>query len=105
MTCVVLYVTAADAEEAARIGRTLVEERLAACANVLPGVRAIYRWEGAVQDEAEAVLIAKTEASCVAAATDRIKALHSYELPCVVALPVAGGNAAFLEWIEAETDG
>jgi periplasmic divalent cation tolerance protein len=98
-----LYVTAGDAEGAARIGRVLVEERLAACANVIPGVRSIYRWEGAVQDEDEAVLICKTDASRLEAATARIKALHAYELPCVVALRLEGGNAEFLDWITRET--
>ena len=103
MACVLLYVTAGDAEEAAKIGRTLVEERRVACANVIPGVRSIYRWEGAVQDESEAVLIAKTEETRAEAATARIKALHSYDLPCVVVLPLTGGNADFLRWIESET--
>lgn len=103
MARVLLYVTASDAEEAARIGRALVEARLVACANVIPGVRSIYRWEGAVQDEAEAVLIAKTDESRLDAATARIKALHSYDLPCVVALTITGGNADFLDWIARET--
>jgi periplasmic divalent cation tolerance protein len=80
-----------------------VEERLVACANVIPGVRAIYRWQGAVRDEGEAVLIAKTEETRAEAATARIKALHSYDLPCVAVLPLTGGNADFLQWIESET--
>jgi len=103
MACVLLYMTASNAEEAAGIGRALVEERLVACANVIPGVRSIYRWEGAVRDEGEAVLMAKTEESRAAAATARIKALHSYDLPCVVVLPLTGGNTDFLQWIESET--
>ncbi len=103
MACVLLYVTAGDRDEAARIGRALVEERLVACANVIPGVRSIYRWEGTVRDEGEAVLIAKTIESRAEAATARIKALHGYDLPCVVVLPLIGGNADFLRWIESET--
>ena len=103
MACVMLYVTAGDGDEAARIGRTLVEERLVACANVFPGVRSIYRWEGAVRDEGEAVLIAKTMADRAEAATARIKALHSYDLPCVVVVPISGGNTDFLDWVERET--
>jgi periplasmic divalent cation tolerance protein len=103
MACVLLYVTAGDAEEAVEIGRVLVEERLVACANVIPGVRSIYRWQGAVRDEGEAVLFAKTEETRAEAATARIKALHSYDLPCVVVWPLTGGNADFLEWIENET--
>ncbi|MEE8283611.1 MAG: divalent-cation tolerance protein CutA [Alphaproteobacteria bacterium] len=103
MACVLLYVTAGDADEAARIGRALVEERLVACASVIPGVRSIYRWEGAVRDEGEAVLIAKTIEDRAEAATARIKALHGYDLPCVVVVALTGGNTDFLEWIESET--
>ncbi|MGE0651231.1 MAG: divalent-cation tolerance protein CutA [Alphaproteobacteria bacterium] len=100
---VVLYITTASADDAARIGRALVEERLCACANVIAPVRSFYRWEGRIQDDREAVLIAKTDAGKVEAATVRIKSLHSYELPCIVALPVSGGNADFLEWVARET--
>ncbi len=103
MALVFLYVTASDEDEAGRIGRALVDERLVACANVIPGMRAIYRWQGAVCDEGEAVLIAKTRDTLAAAATARIKMLHSDEVPCVVVLPISGGNEAFLKWIEAET--
>jgi periplasmic divalent cation tolerance protein len=101
---VLLYVTASSEDEAARIGRVLVEERLAACANVIPGMRAIYRWDGGMQDEKETVLIAKTRDSLADSATARIKALHSYAVPCIVVLPISGGNGDFLDWIEAETD-
>jgi len=103
MTSVLLYVTAGDAEEAATIGRALVEERLVACANVIPGVRSIYRWEGAMCDEKEVVLIVKTEESRAQATIARIKALHSYDLPAVVVLPITDGNADFLQWIKRET--
>jgi periplasmic divalent cation tolerance protein len=95
----VLYITAANADDAARIGRTLVEERICACANVIAPVRSFYLWEGRLQDEQEAVLIAKTVTGKVEAATARIKELHAYEVPCVVALPVDGGNAEFLDWV------
>lgn len=103
MALILLYVTTSGEEEAAMIGRTLVIERLCACANVIAGVRSFYRWEGKVEDDREAVLIAKTTDDRAAAATDRIKALHSADLPCVVALPVAGGNIPFLDWVAAET--
>jgi periplasmic divalent cation tolerance protein len=105
MDQVLLYVTAGNAEEAALIGRTLVDERLVACANVIGAVRSFYRWEGEVQDDQEAVLIAKTGAQRVEEATRRIKALHSYDVPCVVAVPMVGGNADFLSWIASETGG
>ncbi len=103
MTYCLVYITAGTAEEARRIGAALVEERLAACANVIDGMRAIYRWEGRVQNDEEAVLIVKTRADLLDALTERVKALHSYEIPCVVGIPIVGGNADFLEWIGAET--
>jgi periplasmic divalent cation tolerance protein len=98
-----IYMTAASREEARRIGRILVEERLAACVNILPGMNSFYWWQGAVQDEQETVLIAKTRAELVQRLTERVKALHSYACPCVVALPIEGGNPAFLQWIADET--
>lgn len=98
-----IYITAPSAEEALTLGRALVEERLAACANVLPGAVSVYWWEGKLAEEPEAVLILKTRADLVEALTDRVRALHPYTCPCVVALPIAAGNPAFLDWIGAET--
>jgi len=98
-----IYITAASPEEAHRIGRALVEARLAACANILPGMRSIYRWQGAIEEAQETVLIAKTRQELVEPLTARVKALHSYTVPCVVALPILGGNPDFLRWIEDET--
>lgn len=103
MTLCLVYITASGPEEARRIGRALVAARLAACANVYSGVTSIYWWEGEVQEAAEAVLIAKTRGSLVQALTDKVRELHSYDCPCVVALPLSGGNPTFLDWIEAET--
>lgn len=104
MASVLLYVTASGEDEARRIGRALVDEHLAACANVIPGMRAIYRWQGVVVEESEAVLIVKTRETLAHEVTARIKALHGSELPCVVVLPISGGNEAFLDWITAETE-
>lgn len=103
MTATFLYVTAGSQEEAIRIGRAMVGERLAACANVLPAVTAIYNWDGAPREDREAVLILKTRRALVGDAISRIKTLHSYECPCVVSLPIDGGNPDFLDWIEKET--
>ena len=99
----VVYITAANAEQALAIGRVLVEERLAACINVLPGMSAIYRWQGVVEEAREAVLIAKTRADRVAALTARVRALHSYDLPCVIALPIVDGDAEYLGWLARES--
>ncbi len=102
MPCMV-YMTAADEDEAGRIGRALVAERLAACVNVVPGMRSFYRWQGEVRDDREVVVIAKTRETLLDALVARVKELHSYDCPCVVALPIAAGNPDFLAWIEAET--
>lgn len=98
-----LYVTAGSPEEGLEIARALVEERLVACANLLPGATSVYRWEGRVHEDPETVLVAKTAADRVEAVTARVRALHSYDCPCVVALPIRGGNSDFLAWIRAET--
>jgi periplasmic divalent cation tolerance protein len=80
-----------------------VEERLVACVNVLDTVRSLYWWEGKVQEEDEALFVAKTRSELVEKVVARVKELHSYQVPCVVALPVAAGNPDFLDWITAET--
>jgi periplasmic divalent cation tolerance protein len=99
----VVLVTAPDADKAAAIARALVEERLAACGNVLPAIRSIYRWEGKVNDDAEALLVLKTTRARFPALRDRVLALHSYQVPEVLALPVEAGSDAYLAWVAAET--
>jgi periplasmic divalent cation tolerance protein len=98
-----VYVTAKDEAEAAKIGEAVVRERLAACANVLGPIRSFYWWEGQVQDDREAVLVLKSRAPLIDALVARIKALHSYSVPCVVALEISQGNPDFLRWIGIET--
>jgi periplasmic divalent cation tolerance protein len=98
-----VYVTAADEEQAARIARAAVEARLAACANLLGGIHSIYRWEGRVEDGREVALLLKTRRSLLEALTALIKKAHSYACPCIVAWPIAGGHPAFLAWVRAET--
>jgi len=99
----VVLVTAPDLETATGIARTLVTERLAACANVVPGLRSIYRWEGSVQDDAEVLLLLKTRAARCPALAARVKDLHPYEVPEVLELPVTGGSEAYLEWVRTES--
>jgi periplasmic divalent cation tolerance protein len=96
---VLLYVTCPDAAQAQTLGRQLVDAALAACVNILPGMHSIYRWQGAVESAAEAVLIVKTTALAKAAAEAFILRNHPYACPCVVEIPVAGGNPAYLAWI------
>jgi periplasmic divalent cation tolerance protein len=98
-----VYVTTQDEAEAARIGEALVRERLAACANVLGPIRSFFWWEGKVQDGREAVLVLKSRAPLVEALVARVKALHSYSVPCVVSLAIEQGNPDFLRWIGEET--
>jgi periplasmic divalent cation tolerance protein len=99
----VVLVTAPTPERAAEIARALVDERLAACGNVVPGLRSIYRWEGKIQDDGEALLLLKTTRARFEALRARIVELHPYEVPEVLALPVEAGSAPYLEWIAAET--
>jgi periplasmic divalent cation tolerance protein len=99
----VVLVTVPTADQAAELARALVEARLAACGNIVPGLRSIYRWEGKVHDEAEALLVLKTTRGRYAALRDRILALHPYEVPEVLALPVEAGSARYLAWVGAET--
>ena len=99
----VVLVTAPDAATAEALARRLVEERLAACANLVPAVRSIYRWEGEVQDDAEFLLILKTREARVTALAARVQALHPYDLPEVIALTASGGSAAYLDWVIAES--
>ncbi|MDA5194110.1 divalent-cation tolerance protein CutA [Govanella unica] len=100
-----VYVTTADAAEAGAIARAVVEARLAACANVIPLVQSIYRWDGAVVDGSEAAVIFKTRAALVPALEARVRELHSYEVPCVVVWPIVGGAADYMDWVLAETAG
>lgn len=100
-----IYMTAADGAAAKALGRALVAARLVACANVIEGMTPIFRWAGEVREDSEAVLIAKTRSSLVGEVTRFVKERHDYDCPCVVALPIAGGNPEFLAWIGAETDG
>ena len=103
MNATLVYMTAGSVAEARAIGASLVERRLAACINILPGMLSQYRWEGSVQTDEEAVLIAKTRTELVDALTAHVREIHSYDCPCVVAVPIEGGNPEFLQWIADET--
>ncbi|MBL4689992.1 MAG: divalent-cation tolerance protein CutA [Rhodospirillales bacterium] len=98
-----IYVTTGSRDEALAIARELVESRLAACANVLAGTTSVYHWQGEVCEEGEVSLILKTRDDLVDRVVKKVRELHSYDCPCVVSLPISGGNADFLQWIDAET--
>ncbi len=99
---IVVFSTCASAEEAERLARRLVEERLAACVNVISPVRSFYRWKGAVEDAAEWLLVIKSSRGLFASLSATLESAHSYELPEVVALPVVEGAPSYLSWIERE---
>jgi periplasmic divalent cation tolerance protein len=101
--CCEVVVTAADADWLAGYTRTLVEERLAACGHVIAPIRSVYRWEGAVNDETEARVALHTRRSLVPAVVQRTQELHPYDIPCVIALSLKGGNPDYLRWIVDET--
>ena len=99
---VTVYAVFADAAEADRIARILVEERLAACANILAPCRSIYRWQGRVEEAQEVPVLFKTRSDAAQRLIDRLDALHSYDVPAAVAWPIAAAHPAYREWIAVE---
>ena len=99
----VVLTSVPDAEVGARLARALVEERLAACVNLVPGVQSFYRWQGRLEEAAELLLVVKTSADRSAALAARIQALHPYELPEVLELAPSGGSTAYLDWLQRES--
>ncbi len=99
----IIYITTKDRAEAKKIGKVLIEEKLAACVNIIDNMESIYRWEGKVEEGKEAILIAKTKQSLVNELIDRVKSLHSYSCPAIIALPVESGSDDYLNWIDKET--
>jgi periplasmic divalent cation tolerance protein len=98
-----IYITAGSMDEARTIGKALVSNRLAACANIIDNMNSLYWWNGEIQEDREVILIAKTRESLVPKVIEKVKSMHSYECPCIVSLPITAGNPAFLEWIAGET--
>lgn len=96
---IIVYITTKDISEARSIGRVLVEEHLASCVNIITGMESIYHWDGSICEASEVVLIAKTKEKLLAELTAKVKSLHTYTCPCIVALPIIGGNNEFLDWI------
>jgi periplasmic divalent cation tolerance protein len=100
---VVVLTTVASADEAVALIRTLLDRRLIACGNILPGVRSLYRWEGKVADEREVIVLLKTRGARIEALEMAFGELHPYKVPELLALPVAAGLHKYLEWIDDET--
>ena len=100
----VVFVTVPNPETAAAIAGTLVEEHLAACGNIIPAVRSIYRWQGRIEDESEALLVLKTRSELFEPLRARVAALHSYDVPEIIAVPLVAGHEPYLEWIDSSTE-
>ena len=98
---IVVFITAKDADEANRIAEKLVEEKLAACVNIVSSIKSIFWWEGKVDRADEALLILKSQKNLLNKIIKTVKSLHSYTVPEVIALPVVGGNADYLKWVKA----
>lgn len=101
---VTIYVTCASESEAETIAKAVLEARLAACANILPGVRSLYHWQGQVAEDTEIALLLKARAADFEAVSGVIKQHHSYEVPCIVAWPLEVVDASYAQWLEAETN-
>jgi len=102
VAALVVLSTFPDAEQAAEVARVLVDEQLAACVNLVPAIRSIYRWQGAVHDDAEALAIIKTTPARYPALAARLAALHPYEVPEILALPLADGHPPYLAWLAGQ---
>lgn len=100
---IAVFITSSGEEEAARIAGYLVGEKLAACVNIIAGIRSVYAWQGKTMDEAEALMIVKTRRSLFNSLKDRVKQLHSYEVPEIIALPIVEGSEDYLKWIREST--
>ena len=102
---IVVLITTGSREEAGHIANALVAEMMVACVNVIPGVTSVYRWQGEVQRALEWLLIVKTRSEMLDQIIRRVKELHSYEVPEIIALPLAGGSDTYLRWIDGEVHG
>lgn len=101
---IIVLITAASEQEAAMIGQAVIRERLAACTNIIRSVRSIYRWQGRIEDGQEVLMILKTKQVLFERLQKRVKELHSYSVPEIIAIPVIEGDAQYLNWLGQETD-
>jgi periplasmic divalent cation tolerance protein len=99
---ILVFSNCGSAEEANRVARALVEARLAACVNVIPGVLSVYQWQGAIEEATEWTLMIKTKQSLFAALCSELRRIHSYEVPEVIAIPISAGYSEYLDWIDRE---
>lgn len=100
---IVVLVTVPNEDEAARIAQALVKEKLAACANIITNIRSIYRWEGKIEDAPEVLMVVKTQTRCFNALSAKVRELHSYTVPEIIALPITDGSEDYLTWLREST--
>lgn len=100
---VIIYTTTKDVKEAKKIGKTLVDKKLAACINIIPKMSSVYRWKGAVEEAKESILLIKTTDNNIEKIKKSILKMHSYELPCVLVFPVESGSDRYLKYVVDET--
>jgi periplasmic divalent cation tolerance protein len=103
MNQIIVFITASNEDEAAKIAGALVEARLAGCVNIIKNIRSIYRWQEKIEDEQEVFMIAKTRQELFKALTKKVKELHSYTVPEVIAMPIVEGSTDYLQWLDEVT--
>ena len=104
MDDIVVFITAPDEDESAKIARALVEARLAGCVNIIKDIRSIYSWQGKIEDEKEVLMVAKTQKPLFDSLMKRVKELHSYTVPEIIALPIIQGSEDYLKWLKEVTE-
>ena len=97
---IVVFITTSNEEEAAKIARSLVEAKLAACVNIIKNIRSIYSWQGKIEDDSEVLMIAKTHRKLFGSLSAKVRELHSYAVPEIIALPIIEGSEAYLKWLK-----
>ena len=97
-----VYITTSGEEESKKIGRTIVEERLAGCVNIIPTIKSLYWWKGEIEDDIESILIVKTKVSNIENIIKRVKEIHSYENPAILAIPIIEGSKSYLDYLDGE---
>jgi periplasmic divalent cation tolerance protein len=100
---IVVFITASNEDEASRISRGLVDAGLAGCVNIVGNIRSIYRWQGKIENEAEVLMIAKTRRSLFTVLSEKVKELHSYSVPEIIAVPIVEGSEDYINWLKGVT--
>lgn len=98
----IVYITTSGMDESEKIANVLVEEKLAGCTNIIPSIKSIYLWKGDIESDSESIVMAKTRVSNVESIIKRVKEIHSYDIPCILAIPIIEGSKDYLEWLESE---